>query len=267
MPSRKKAKGKARKAAKEAKAAEAKEEREAVVGAAANQRREESVEALLHRLVINDAMPRKCRHGLVPLSAGEAKIFKDFIDTFTATFFSEVNVVKGLRTATDTTLEEYEEIYVSKLDTVVSIFLCNGTQYILDGNNGRAKLYASFACYFENFMVCLRETQAVLNWTKVLELESADDHTLVSYYRKHIPCSCLDQKYKEVKSVKKMGSCYNPSCSLPGRKAERSKMFSCSQCGVVNYCSSECQRANWKKHREQCDEIVKLRAVFDSEQS
>ena len=45
MPSRKKAKGKARKAAKEAKEAEAKEESEAVVEVAAGQRQEELVEA------------------------------------------------------------------------------------------------------------------------------------------------------------------------------------------------------------------------------
>ena len=60
MPSRKTAKGKARKAAKEAKA---KEESQAVV--TANQRQEgSSLEAQMQRLVINNATatPLKCQH-------------------------------------------------------------------------------------------------------------------------------------------------------------------------------------------------------------
>ena len=81
-------------------------------------------------------------------------------------------------------------------------------------------------------------------WAKVVELLSADDHTVVQFFRKRIPCSCLDEKYKEVKSVKKMGLCRNPNCSLPDHgRVERSKMFSCARCGNVNYCSVECQRA------------------------
>ena len=60
MPSRKKAKGKARKAAKEAKAKE--EESRAVVEVEADQRtmQDESVEALLHRLIINAVLQKPC---------------------------------------------------------------------------------------------------------------------------------------------------------------------------------------------------------------
>ena len=260
MPSRKKAKGKARKASKEAKAKE--EESRAVVEVAANQRQEESIEAMLQRLTI-------CSHGCSSLSAGEKKIYEDFIKAYIDAFFSEqeVDLEKGLLTATDATVEVYGGIYDSKLDRVISMLLSEGTQCILDGNNVRAKLYASFACYFENFMACFRKTQAVFNWTKILELESADDHSLISYYRKRISCSCLDEKYKEVKSVKKMGFCFNPSCSLPERKVERCKMFSCTRCGEANYCSVECQRAAWKEHKEFCDSNVEKKAAFDSEQS
>ena len=98
-----------------------------------------------------------------------------------------------------------------------------------------------------------KTTTSMPCWTKILELQSADDHTLVSYYRKRIPCSCLDKKYKEVKSVKKMGLCRNPNCSLPDNgRVERRKMFSCTRCGVVNYCSVKCQRADWNRHRKGC---------------
>jgi len=79
---------------------------------------------------------------------------------------------------------------------------------------------------------------------KVEDLFYADEHTLVSFLRKHIPCSCLDKKYKEVRSTAKMSGCYNEHCSLPDRKVERSKANPCSRCRSAYYCSRECQKAD-----------------------
>ena len=266
MPSRKKVKGKARKSAKEAKA---KEEESRAVGVA-NQRQGESVGELMQRLIFNAVSQKPCTHGCPSLPAGEKKICQEFIDTFTATFLSLCGdkVVKAFRAATDTTEEEYEEIYDSKLDTVVSIFLYNGAKHILHGDSSEAQLYASFACYFEEYIASeVRKTEVAINWVKPFELLKADDHTLVSYFKKRISCSCLDEKYKEVKSVKKMGWCCNPSCSLPERRVERSKMFSCTQCGVVNYCSVACQKNHWREHKEFCAETAEMKAAFKSSQS
>ena len=264
MPSRKKARGKARKAAKEAKAKEAAKEEESQ---AVNQppREGSSLEEQMQRLVISNDTPLKCQHGLVHISPGEEKICQNFIHAFIAVLFSQEDVGVAFATATEATKVEYAGVYISKLETVISIFLASGTQRILRGDKREAQLYATLAFYFEDFMaVNVRKTKAVGSWAKLLELESADDHTIVSYYRKRIPCACLDEKYKEVKSVKKMGWCYNPSCSLPGKAAERSKMFCCTRCGDTNYCSVECQRADWKRHKKFCDSNVEAKAVFDS---
>ena len=271
MPSRKKAKGKARKAAKEAKAVKAEERR--AVAAVNNQRQEESVEAQMQQLVISALSPELCRHGfphysLSPsLSPGDIKICTEFINAYIDAFFSPDK--KGFTDAYNATEEEYADVYDSKLDTVVSMLLAGGTLCILQGNNRDAHLYASLASYFEEYIeVCHRETKVVGHLSKTCELLSADRHTLISYYKKRIPCSCLDEKYKEVKSVKKMGLCRNPNCSLPDNgRVERSKMFSCARCGYVNYCSVECQKANWKVHKKFCDKNAKLKAAFDSDQS
>mmetsp|Transcript_22609 Transcript_22609/g.29047 ORF Transcript_22609/g.29047 Transcript_22609/m.29047 type:complete len:120 (+) Transcript_22609:3-362(+) len=98
---------------------------------------------------------------------------------------------------------------------------------------------------------------------KMMEMVIADDHTLVSFYRKRISCTCLAKKYKEVKSIKKMGYCNNDKCPLPGRKVERSKMLYCTRCRYAYYCSRDCQEAAWSEHREECKERAEEIAKFE----
>ncbi len=74
----------------------------------------------------------------------------------------------------------------------------------------------------------------------------------MSCFRNRIPCSCLDDKHKEVMSISKMGICCNPRCSLPDRKLERSAMESCEQCRLVHYYSRNCQKKHWKSHKDAC---------------
>mmetsp|Transcript_9211 Transcript_9211/g.18519 ORF Transcript_9211/g.18519 Transcript_9211/m.18519 type:complete len:114 (+) Transcript_9211:288-629(+) len=100
---------------------------------------------------------------------------------------------------------------------------------------------------------------------KLLEINSSDDHTLVSFYRKRITCSCLNEKYKEVKSIKKMGYCNNEKCPLPGGKVERSKMLYCTRCSVEYYCSRDCQETHWSDHREVCKKKAEENAKFEQE--
>ena len=255
MPSRKKAKGKARKAAKEAKAKE--EESRAVVEAETNQLQQRSLEMQMQRLIINVALSKMCKHGWPSLSADEGKIFEDFINAYIDAFLSQDDLGGSFDTAHQATIDEYADVYTSKLDTVISILLANGTQLILGrGNHDKAKLYASMASYFEEIVaVGFRGGEAIVSLAKPAELFGADDHTLVSFYRKRIPCACLDKKYEEVKSVKKMGLCCNPNCSRPENRVERSKMFCCTRCGEANYCSVECQKDDWKEHKEECKKV------------
>ena len=270
MPSRKKAKGKARRAVKEAKAKAKAEESPAVVNVADSQQhvQEESLDAMMQRFRISAPSSTMCRHGYPPLSTGDEKICLEFINAFVTAFRSQDKLGQAFLKAYHATADECADVYDSKLDTVISMLLARGTQRILDGDDKTAQLFASLACYFDDYMaVCLYKTRAVPNLTKAREWYGADNHTLISYYRKRISCSCLDQKYKEVKSVKKMGRCLNLYCSHPDGRVERSKMFSCTRCGVANYCSVECQKADWRDHRVQCDKAVMMKAAFDSKES
>ena len=79
-------------------------------------------------------------------------------------------------------------------------------------------------------------------------------HSHISYLKHRIPCSCLDEIYKQVKATEKMGLCFNIShhfgnfntdCRQPRGMVERSKLMCCSRCRTVNYCCQECQEADW----------------------
>jgi hypothetical protein len=83
----------------------------------------------------------------------------------------------------------------------VSYCLDSGTVAALDGKDDFARIYASVAFYVEE-----KIARFEINFTysaKMVELYYADEHTLVQFFRKRIPCSCLDEKYKESDTLQK----------------------------------------------------------------
>ena len=160
------------------------------------------------------------------------------------------------------TKEKFESVLkdVAMMEDLVSFLLASGAQNILDGNDGAARVEASFACYFEQYIrVALKRTDPKFDGLPIGELQWADMNTLVNYFRKRIPCKCLDKKYEEVKCIIRMGICCNPACSLPDKQVERKKMLCCTGgCSNTHYCSYECQKADWKRHKKECKKNATL---------
>ena len=72
---------------------------------------------------------------------------------------------------------------------------------------------------------------------------------LLKLYSKRITCSCLKKMYSEArKTLPKVGSC--GSCN---KVMERSSLMVCSKCRVHQYCCRECQVASWPVHKESCE--------------
>lgn len=72
--------------------------------------------------------------------------------------------------------------------------------------------------------------------------------SLVRFYRKRIPCSCLDEMNAEAKPQSKTGLCDH--CKQ--RKEYRAGLRDCSRCKLQQYCSEECQAAAWPRHKADC---------------
>ncbi len=162
----------------------------------------------------------------------------------------------NIRAAYLTTRKKYANVWDSAavMDSVSSTFVVLGTEFILEGNNIAASNYASLAYCFEQHIACnILKERISMNWPKINELFfDPDEHTLVSFFKKRITCSCLDAKYEQVRSMKKLGLCYNINCPHPGRQVKRSRTKCCSSCRRVNYCSRECQVENWNVHKQYC---------------
>ena len=238
---------------------------------AANAENEKAITKKATNLIIR---ADQCRHGY--FVTDEHVIVEDFANTFVAGYSSVAAgaiIGDAFRTANKATEEKYPDWWFdsSKMKQVISSLLFQGTHYVLEGNMTDARHYASFACYFaalrlqaKAIRVSFTTTKTIIDMTKVVELQLADEHTLVKYLRKSIPCNCLDKQYTQVQSITKMGICANALCCLPDRMVERSKMLYCTQCRSVNYCSSTCQKAHWLTHKKFCDKMISSKGKGES---
>ncbi len=274
---RKRNQGKARKAAK----AKAKQEAEAeeknnVTTATEERSQEEQLRTRQLQSRSGNLSPMsghdstmQCNHGFEIFDDMTfADFTKAFGDAFHEADLSGKPVLESLIEAKNATMDEYAEVWNDfvKTNIAISAFLFVGTHDILGGEYDDARRAATFARFLEqNIAVRFRQTQSVYHFPKIEESYQADLHTLVKFFRHRIPCSCLDEKYEEVRDITKIGLCYNPQCNIStGGRVERSKTKYCSLCRCVAYCSRECQKAHWTKHKHKCAYVVVLRAAFEA---
>ena len=225
---------------------------------------------LLLACLVQQLPPGKiCSHGFNPYSEYK-DICLDFISRFSRAFDESSGSISAcLIDAKNATLDEFSDVWndSAKMKIAISIHLCNGAQEVLENKYDNACEHATFAHYFEQHIaVELKQSQALVNWPKVGDTYDSDEHTLVKFLRRRIPCSCLDEKYEEAKHITKMGFCWNTHCSIPDRFVRRSMTKYCSRCRCATYCSRECQVADWTMHKTYCDNDAAIIAEFEAKQ-
>lgn len=196
-----------------------------------------------------------CLHGgkISPFAMAVDKSFFEY-------YAGDCALIQRLDTAFRSTASGFADDWSdsSKIEGATSYFCSNGVFHILEGRYNIARAYAAMAEYLEQLIaVEIEQSQAQIRWNQIIELSfpGADLHTLVNFFRERIPCSCLNEKYEEVKSITRLCLCHNEQCRLPGGKVERSKSLCCGRCRSVTYCSRECQKSDWKRHKKECGAI------------
>lgn len=67
------------------------------------------------------------------------------------------------------------------------------------------------------------------------------------FFAKRAPCSCLEEKKRLLKNLAKTSIC--AACN---EIKDCTSLMKCGGCRVVQYCSEDCQRADWPVHKDQC---------------
>ncbi len=152
--------------------------------------------------------------------------------------------------------QKYQKVWSNsdRLNWMVSALIAIGTELVLQFGNNMAitsKVIAQSECMRQYQIMVLHRIQPKIYCARIDDLVYADMRRIVSYLKKRISCSCLDAKYKEVKSLPKTGMCRN--CEESEHRVELSSLMSCGSCRKEHYCSRACQKADWKLHKEECN--------------
>jgi hypothetical protein len=199
----------------------------------------------------------KCDHGL---ASSDARSCQDFAEAFVMglvrTYKNESTLQDAFNAAVDATKGEYVDVWQDsvRIEKIISYFLARGTRNILTGNINDARIDAMYACYFEEEVVTRLNNSSAHQLSssshshhshrsyysrsdsggttnssgshhsrRIAELRHADEHVLINFFRRRIPCSCLDERYRQIRS-----------------KVKRSAMLYCTHCYEPYYCSHEC---------------------------
>jgi hypothetical protein len=94
-----------------------------------------------------------------------------------------------------------------------------------------------------------------------LSINSCERRDVLKFFRKRISCKCLKKMHLEArKTTPKMGICWH--CK---KEMERASLSVCSRCMVWQYCSRECQVNDWPTHKSNCDNYRRVHLQIDEQ--
>ena len=141
-------------------------------------------------------------------------------------------------------------------ETAVNIFIAIGTNCIL--SRERVDSFLAYAIVaLDSYDGSGNFDSVVYNRvlaTKMRDIHFGTKRDLLKFFRKRITCKCLKEMHLEArKTLPKTGVCNH--CE---QEKERSLLMVCSSCRIAQYCSRECQVAGWSRHKGYCKECVSV---------
>ena len=151
------------------------------------------------------------------------------------------------------------------LDILVSI----GTNMLLSNDRydiANALCFAISVVVLEQYNGSTDDIDLVMN-ERVVASKGRDLSTNASsigrdflkFFRKRTTCKCLKKMHLEARKMPKMGLCWY--CD---KEMERVSLSVCSRCMIRQFCSRECQVADWPKHKKDCDVYVRAHQQHSS---
>ena len=248
MPSRKRNKGKERKAKK----AELEVERIESVRAVIRSK----WQGYVRREHMINGQSVECNHGLdltIPYDINHPVI--NFLDTFYING-AILGIIDNLKESFQARREVWDNENYRQM--VINIFIAIGTNFMLNTEitpSSLAKAIVALDNYdgIGDFGSVIYNRAAARKMRDINGGDSSAWRDMLKFFRKRTNCSCLKGMHLEArKTLPKLGMCYQ--CH---DVKERALLMVCSRCRFSQYCSRECQIANWSRHKCDCDNLCK----------
>lgn len=139
---------------------------------------------------------------------------------------------------------------------VKALLVSQGVFLIMHGEEMSmlVRFYAELIMCIEN---CYGGKDKNLIIWKAQDLHGNGARGVTRFYAKRIPCSCLDEKKKQVK--KQTSTRFCQLCRL---KYKKNSLKVCGSCNIATYCCRECQVADWPLHKTVCSKLASLSALY-----
>lgn len=250
MPSRKRAKGRARRGTKNAAASASlpKEDAETAAPAATagSQARDQNQQTELCRLMSGvDLSGSGCTHGRTPPPSHACSVLADaFEGAVDDAVYGSNDMMEAFRRIQQAIEIAYSEGPVN-VQWTLSYFLSVGVNYVLMGFRNHAIIAAIQVLYIEHTFEGGNKS-----WeAKAFDiLVGNQDRELACFFSRKKACDCLKKMYKSLKAEPAAGVCH--SCA---EEFERKKLLQCAGCRFASYCGIDCQKADWPRHRPFCE--------------
>ena len=221
-----------------------------------------------HSLVtgeFNNMSKITCNHGfdVTMILSKERHPVSCFMDTFFINSDKEICSLVNLRD----TFQLHPEVWnnASHRQMARNVLVCIGTNVLLAPDDLGASYITDAIMVLENYHETAGDIElAIYSRTAGSKRRDTIGHfnmmrDLLKLYSKRITCSCLKKMYSEArKTLPKVGSC--GSCA---KVMERSSLMVCSKCRVDQYCCRECQVTAWPEHKESCDNRFSARCFME----
>lgn len=196
-----------------------------------------------------------CTHGAIIPS--KEHVVHNFLDSFAeaTSEFSRETGMDLINFYDQSCNKSYPSVWrdPNQRKMLIDIMLSMGTNAILIGGTKpdkvKAKIFASTVLLLEHFGVKGDFGLAMVSSMQIAkDAVLGEERDLLRFYSKRISCSCLKDKYTDAKeSQQKVGICDRCQMTL-----ERKSLMLCSRCKSIQYCSVECQHADWPDHKKMC---------------
>ena len=209
--------------------------------------------------------PIHCNHGLV-----EVPDISHPVSRFMHSFFWGDTGRRDSFILSDAIQQQHEDVWNNECYRKMSVqmLICIAATNLI-GNKQHGLSFAfrltNLVLYLENYEETLglddsdgnyrlaKYNHTVASKNRDVGFDIISRRDVIKFYRKRMNCKCLKKMHLEARKIlPKLGQCHH--CKV---EKERTLLMVCSRCRIYQYCSRKCQVAASPKHREDCDKYVK----------